>query len=228
MNVREFESGLQLLADGEMGSFERADFLRGLPVYSDRWRLVALAFVERQILDESLGYAERTVATRQSRGRVSGISVESAAPECLPRSSMARSAAGSRPAVVWRRSAVVSAVAICLAIGFIGGQWSASRSQGERAAAARTDEARSAGAADRGPVTADSTIDVGERPLPLADALARSAQPISWAFRREMMKRGYLISEEDRWSKVELPTGQLVEFPVRQVAVRYLGLAAYQ
>ena len=73
----------------------------------------------------------------------------------------------------------------------------------------------------------DSSELVGLR-LPLEDALARSIRPGSLDTHRAFLKAGYLVDESSEIASVELPTGNSVQMPVRQVKIRYLGNAAFQ
>lgn len=72
------ESQIQLLVDGELDDHDRAELLAAIDKQPERWRDVALAFVEVQLLDRELAawnVAESSptpVATAQPTGSIDG------------------------------------------------------------------------------------------------------------------------------------------------------------
>ena len=217
MNEPEFQGQLQLLVDGELDHHSRCQFLNAIPTGSHHWQQTARAFIERQVVDEALNGA--TIETKLT-ATVGTAYRESTQPADFQRSEqvVSRTKRSRLFDSVWW-----AALGASLFLGFASGLvWSSRTSaivKAERSIVAHDDANR-----DR-QVTQSKDA---EDKLLLADALARSSQPIPIEFRRELLKRGYLITELDQLSKVELPTGQMVEMPVRSVAVRYLGTSAYQ
>ncbi len=217
MKKTDIRADLQRLADGELRQEQRTQILRAMPVDSGHWRELALAFVERQILDESLMGTEHigeTPSGGAGERPTLRLNIQPVTNFTNGRSRQDRSARGSARAL-W-----IAAIGASLMIGIALGNW----------------QSRSTSNAT-GPVAVIPKAQVSPHPandvqnpsgMPLAEALSRTTYPIPVDLRREMMKRGYLITELDQLSKVQLPTGQLVELPVRQVAVTYLGNETYQ
>ena len=54
---RENQKRIQLLADGELSHDDRRQFLAAIEQDSELWREIAVAFVEKQVLDGALGAA---------------------------------------------------------------------------------------------------------------------------------------------------------------------------
>ena len=71
-------------------------------------------------------------------------------------------------------------------------------------------------------------VSVDEHPMALAEALARSSTPVSAGFRRSLLEAGYFVDEVDKMAEVELPNGNSIRMPIRQVNIHYLGMSAYQ
>jgi hypothetical protein len=218
MKTIEWQARIQQLVDGEVEHGERSRLLRSIPDHSPLWRELALAFVERQVFDESLG-APTANRRDENSGLDSGLKILLSIADSHPNGAVrpiSRHSAKRTSAMFW------TAIAGCLALGLILGEVHGRRIGGipipnENLATAELGE--------RGePIEAARA---GEG-IPLADALSRASHPIPVDFRRALMKQGYLITELDRPSKVRLPSGQLVEIPLRQVAVTYLGNATYQ
>jgi hypothetical protein len=219
MNASELYADIQRLVDGELTHDRRARLLENLSRRPIQWRDLAIAFVERQVLDESLS---NNVVTRLSSLAVNGVSQGNG------RRKVERQGSDPKLANAHGRMANqlswAAAAAACLLIGFVVGNWRVPmpRLENEAQVASAANEALDASAAATKRSAGPAAV------IPLADALSRASYPISVDLRREMMRQGYLITELDRLSKVRLPTGQTVELPVRQVAVTYMGHAAYQ
>ena len=71
-------------------------------------------------------------------------------------------------------------------------------------------------------------IVVADKSLPLVDALARSVRPVSLDTQREFLRAGYVLNESHELADVTLPTGDLIQMPIRQFEIKYLGNAAFQ
>ena len=221
MNQLEFRADMQRLADGELTQEQRARVLRAMPAEAGQWRELALAFVERQILDESL------MGTEQVGGAPNGSANECTAIRLNVQPDKTLRNGRSRPerSGNWNARALwIAAIAASLLIGIALGNWRANGDSNNSNSLAETRVSPTD--ADRTDIA--SATQQEHSGMPLAEALSRASYPIPVDLRRELMKCGYLITELDQLSKVQLPTGQLVEMPVRQVAVTYLGNATYQ
>jgi hypothetical protein len=221
MNKLEIRADLQRLADGEIPQERRAQLLRALPANSEHWRELALAFVERQILDESLNGSERI------DGTLDDSADESSKFQLGVRQVHRLSNGRSRPERSGRwsvRALWMMAVGASLLLGIALGNWRTFGDFNQLDSLALIPESPT----NANPASEATATEQEHFGMPLAEALSRAAYPIPVDLRRELMKRGYLITELDQLSKVQLPTGQLVELPVRQVAVTYLGNATYQ
>lgn len=216
MKTSDWQANIQLLVDGELTHARRSEFLRGLSSDSKGWRDIALAFVERQVLDESL-------AAKKDPRQTSILVQMPAEKRKIRPSSPSGKQLDSRSTRQWRSAALWSAtIAACFFIGLALGKW------GNPSTTSNRDSVAAIADTPSNPQPLAKTPQENDGGIPLADALARAVYPIPVELRRELMKRGYLITELDQLSKVQLPTGQLVEIPVRQVAVTYLGNATYQ
>ena len=83
------------------------------------------------------------------------------------------------------------------------------------------------GSSPRPEVGTDTAVEVPDS-IPLEEALARSARPVSLDARRELLRAGYFVDETRQVADVELPTGKLIQMPVREFKIHYLGNAAFQ
>jgi hypothetical protein len=219
MNANQLQAEIQRLVDGELPHDRRVRLLENLARRPNQWRDLAIAFVERQVLDESL---LSKVAPRLPSLEVNGVS-QSDHAQNIHRLASKPPSKGTHGSRVHRLGRAVTAAA-CLLIGFAVGNWRVPLPHppdGPGVASTAKETLDESADSSQG---SDKPISV----IPLADALSRASYPIPVDLRREMMRQGYLITELDRLSKVQLPTGQTVELPVRQVAVTYLGNAAYQ
>jgi hypothetical protein len=213
MNAQDFETQLQRLVDAELDHGSRCRFLNQIPNASANWRKIAVAFVEQQLMNEALGRSRLA----DSAATAVPNSIEVAARNPLERvQTPVRRRAPGNPS--WWTT-----LTICIFLGFVSGLFWSNRSAAKPESGPGIIRESRTPEINRIPAASNIT---GE--LELADALARSSQPLPVEFRRELMKFGYLITERDQISKVELPTGHWIEMPVRTVAVRFLGTNTYQ
>lgn len=223
---------IQRLVHGELSAAERTAMLVELPADSKIWKQLAIAFLEQQVFSEALGAglgSENCRARTGSSDRPIEAQISGPAPLADPqRATVSGSNLGKGPLPAGRRTplrdrlAWIAALACCYLVGMGIGRGLGIPGEGQVASPSA--------AASPAKAFAESEMDPAPpaRLLPLADALARSGQPIPVALRRELLKCGYMITELDRVSKVQLPTGQTVDMPVRSVAVTYLGNSAFQ
>jgi hypothetical protein len=220
---------LQRLVDGELGQVERSAVLSSLADDSIDWKVIALAFIEKQILMEAFSSENWRV---ESAGR---------------RSENVHSVRGARVAKTdqaWRggsvarlRTLLALAAGILLGLG-CGWFWIENRMDSNYSLGtgnlrdvkgsgdepiARDDRQNSATQSDDGQKRKSTLTS-----LTLEDALARSGMPISVKTRRELMKHGYVVRESKTPTEVLLPTGIKIEVPVRHIDVDYLGAQTYQ
>ena len=195
---RENRNHIQLLVDGELSHDDRCQFLSTIDRGSELWCEIAVAFVEKQILDASLG------------GNPADI--ETAAP-----------LATRQPTPKKQALPLWIAIAASLLLGLLAGTWWNSNTNAPSIAEGPTvtrnqDTTTASGNESNG----------GQPQLQLDEALARSVKPISLQAKRELLKAGYLIDEVPQMASVRLHSGQAIEMPIRQFNVHYLGNAAYQ
>jgi hypothetical protein len=192
------ELRLQLLVDGQLDHSERSQWLATIPVDSDQWRRIALHFVENQIIDEAIGCSKRE-------------------PQQRPKLELTQNSDGQTRQFKWAWLAVAASMLVGW---FLGSQFF---QPDLNTTTLNTSQSSIAEDVDQ----EDSSELVGLR-LPLEDALARSIRPVSLDTHRAFLKAGYLVDESSEIASVELPTGNSVQMPVRQVKIRYLGNAAFQ
>lgn len=188
---------IQQLVDGNLSHTDRSQWLQTLDDDQLVWRDIALAFVEKQVLDEALsGIGDSAPAPRIDTPKVGGENH--------------RPAKSTRQGTWW-------AVAASLAMGLWLGSLFFSDHQPNQVASVNQ------------PVPSNnlSTNSPNDH-LMLADALARSITPVTPDARRAFLKAGYVVDEQKTVADVQLPSGDLVQLPVRQFNVQYLGNAAYQ
>ena len=187
---------LQLLVDGGLNHSERSKLLLSLNNDSPVWRDMALAFVQKQILDESLrGLGAATASENDHRS------------ELAVRRSHPTSARG------WNFLAIAASLLL--------GLWLGSFFENSTTPMAMNPDS----------VHQDVNSDppeINDNQIMLADALARSVRPVSLDARRAFLKAGYVLDEQEKIADVQLPTGDMIQLPIRQFNVRYLGNAAYQ
>ena len=200
--MTEFEITLQLLVDGELSSAERNRFIRSLEQNPARYRRVALAYVEQQVTDE---VCRDLVAHNPVENR-------NVCSDNSLRSNVTAHSKSGRPEIHKTIWFVALAASLLLGV-FIGHANNISRRQSisKKDVPQQRIEAREAGSRNR-----------------LADAIAKSPMPIPFEFRNRLLKAGYLISENETFTEVELPVGGTVSIPTRQVEIQYLGLSVYQ
>ena len=187
------ELQLQQLVDGSLSHSERSNLLRSLGNDSPVWRELALAFVQKQILDESLGKPETFLIEE---------------PEVTLRPNHATSSRG------WTYLAIVASLLLGLWLGsFFENSTNSPIANQPEIAQKNLDP---------------SSSEIQNNQIMLADALARSVRPVSLDARRAFLKAGYVLDEQEKIADVQLPTGDLIQLPIRQFNVRYLGNAAFQ
>ena len=196
---RENQKRIQLLADGELSHDDRRQFLAAIEQDSELWREIAVAFVEKQVLDAALAADQIRLEPNYS----------------LP---ARNSDSNNRSALPWWIG-----IAASLVLGLLAGVLWNSNPTAPSIAQHSTSIVRNN---DR---TAPNDPASESHPkLRLDEALARSVKPISMEARRELLKAGYLINEVPQIANVQLPSGQAFEMPVRRFKIQYLGYAAYQ
>ena len=196
---RENQKRIQMLADGELSHDDRCQFLASIKQGSELWREIAVAFVEKQVLDVALGADQIRLEPKRS----------------LP---ARNSDSNDRSALPWW-----IAIAASLVLGLLAGVlWNSNPT-------ALTVAQHSTSIMRHNDGTASKELAAEELPkLRLDEALARSIKPISMQARRELLKAGYLVDEVPQIASVQLPSGQAIEMPVRRFNIQYLGNAAYQ
>ena len=191
---------VQRFVDGDLDAKSRQQFLRQVEQSGDAqaWKQLALAFAEKQILDQSLlALANAEMAN---------------APMSVPK------LAGRPNLYSFKKSPLlgIAALILVLLVGYVAGAWSTqlpgSASQLDSGVAV----------VNRVPDSIESL------PLALSDALARRAWPIPDDFRRDLLQAGYVLNEDQQLEQVELPFGGTIEVPVRSIDIRFLGQSAYQ
>jgi len=196
----ENQKSIQLLVDCELSHDQRRQFLASLEDSSSLWRDLAFAFVEKQILDDSLGSNQSNIET------ATPLATRQPTPkkQALP---------------LW------IAIAASLLLGLFAGTWWNNNST----APTMADGPTAIHSPDTTSATGNESNDgQPQLQLQLDEALARSVKPISLRARREFLKAGYLIDEVPQMASVQLPSGQAIKMPIRQFSVQYLGNAAYQ
>jgi hypothetical protein len=199
---------LQLLVDGKLDHTQRSQWLDSLAKDSDQWRQIALRFVENQILDEAL-QPDALLATKPPYTKTTNDRQGPEQRRSLPAN------------VFWL------AVAGSLLVGLLLGTLipdGADRPEIAKTVVTEPVVHSDVESMDSGSIGRTDTV----LNLPLADALARSATPVSINARRAFLKAGYYVDESQQIATVELPTGKSIQMPIRQVTVRYLGQNAYQ
>ncbi len=189
---------IQQLVDGSLSHSDRSNWLLSLDDDSTAWRDIALEFVQKQILDEALG--------------ATGVLLQ---PTSISEKDIiTRSKRPLKPLPAGTWWAIAASLVLGLWLGsllFSGGP--------ESSVASRSP-------ADRSNLAQPANLD--NHQLLLADALARSVNPVSLDARRAFLKAGYVVDEQKTIADVQLPSGDLVQLPVRKFNVQYLGNATYQ
>ena len=195
---RENQKRIQLLADGELSHDDRRQFLAAIEQDSELWREIAVAFVEKQVLDGALGAAPARLEPKRS----------------LP----ARNSDSNWRALPWWIG-----IAASLVLGLLAGAlWNSNSTAPAIAEHSTSIERNNERTAPNDPSSESLPK------LRLDEALARSVKPISMEARRELLKAGYLVDEVPQIADVQLPSGQAIKMPVRRFNIQYLGNAAYQ
>lgn len=201
MSSTESRRKLELLIDGSLDLAEKNQWLRSLDEDSPVWREIAIGFLEHQVLDQALN--DPIQLTTNLPGE------KSAAPGLQDAT---RTSSRSRPRLMWWM-----ALGACVLLG-----WSLGSQPLDPSPSATNDDFTG-----QLQSPSESSLDKTGR-LPLADALARSVQPVSVDTRRAFLKAGYILKERQQLADVELPTGDSIKLPIRQFDVRYLGNATFQ
>lgn len=226
MNAKHIK--IQLLVDGELSHGDRSSFLKTLA--DDDWKSVAIAFVEQQIFSETLGNGI------QVEGELSPLRANTAKPGQLGFEITSGNTRLQKSSRVLNCGLVLASLVAGVLIGvfgFAGSDAGAPETQNRRTA--------SVGGVDRLGTNPDANSKANseanteanpstkaKRAYSLSEAMARSTLPIPTGFRREMLKAGYLVSENRETATVDLPIGGSVEIPIRTIEIEFLGLAAYQ
>ncbi len=202
------ELRMQLLVDGQLDHSERSQWLLSIPEDSDQWRLIALRFVENQILDESLG---------ESFIHQKAVGMVHLKPKPVTMTNL-------RSGFWW--IAIAASLLFGMGIGMLFDSLADHRAvELAKKPINATAELANSGVPNEShrPKVIDDVLR-----LPLEDALARSIRPVSLDTHRAFLKAGYFVEESSELANVELPTGNSVKMPVRQIKIRYLGNAAFQ
>lgn len=189
------ELQIQQLVDGGLGHSERSKLLLSLENDSPVWRDIALAFVQNQILDETLGLGPVTSPETAQKKETSAVNIA--------------------PSRGWTLLAIAASLLLGLWLGSFFGD-------STTPIAMNPDPTRQEVKSDPPELNNDHDQ------IMLAEALARSVRPVSLDARRAFLKAGYVLDEQEKIADVQLPTGDLIQLPIRQFNVRYLGNAAYQ
>ncbi|MEL7498129.1 MAG: hypothetical protein AAFN77_10995 [Planctomycetota bacterium] len=195
---------LQQFVDGELPHEQRRSMLLEIEQSDGGWKCLALAFVEQQVVNESVAsYFDQPL----SNAEINRCDIKPPG----------RGGSVSRTRLFWSLVGLIVGV-------LIGTYWISNwfPNQSPSSIASVSVARLSAAPVDR------AEHSPAQPQLTLADAIARSAAPIPMEFRREMLKAGYVVDEEQRTTEVDLPHGGTVQVPVRTVEIKFLGLAAYQ
>ena len=212
---------IQQLVDGELSHEERCRLLKHLSNVESGWKQLALGFVEQQIIRESLVPVAREIKT-------SGFLVPQG--DAIRKKSKEDYAASKTR---WW----VGLVAATL-VGFLGGTMCYMSLQSllpggdvvlNNAGSDIPEVVKSLGSVQ---VDEQETVQIGSEldneKLTLADAMSRSMLPIHPVFRVEMLKAGYEVLEDQKKTRVDLPTGGTIEIPIRDVQINYVGVSVFQ
>ena len=203
---------IERLVDGELDHQTRSQWLSSIAVDSSLWRDVAMAFVERQLFDETLGalaFEDESPTRIEVDGAKQidgGRQLKGAADGSLHRSR------------VW---SWIAGLAACLLLGLLAGFM---LNQNDGTAATLVDDP----APSKAVLVQRSVEGQAASPIELADALSRSVAPVPDEFRRALRKAGYSLSDRQRITNVSLPSGGQIELPVRHVDVKFIGISTFQ
>lgn len=206
----EQESGdkefIQRLVDGELDHQSRSQWLSSIADDSSLWREVAMAFVEKQLLDEALCTLAFEGETSERIEAATGKQVLGTANDSLQH----------RRVASW-----IAGLAACLLVGLIAGFM---LNQNNGTAATQIDDPLPSKA-----LLVNRSVDgSNSSSIELADALSRSVAPVPDEFRRALRKAGYSLSDRQRITNVSLPSGGQIELPVRHVDVKFIGISTFQ
>lgn len=288
MNDSEFSQQVQRLVDQQLAAEERAELLRVAENDPLRYRQIALAFVETQVLDEQLACLTPWLKDKRKRGTpIDELESKEEAHLLKPASSNGRlnagpislradegddkatkhgpqpingvkhaSLRGHREKLGASRSTghgggktfwIAIAASLALAIpASLTGYWlgDAHRSDLNRARMAGADDLapstqqgrRPAGDFNSSdPVTVDGSaenavvtdVSSGAEHLPFG-AGPTISPAIPEHVRMQLLRSGFVLGEETQVVQVETDEGQIVDVPVTQLKVNYLGNRIYQ
>jgi hypothetical protein len=199
MNVEINSGSLQRFADGELDDDQRNALLRAIDNEPVRWRELALAFVENQLIDQALG-DNRDTAGPVRLGAISRAPVSRATGHSL-----------SLQRRLLTKFTLAASLVCSAAAGYLfGATWSLDSAIVETA------------------MEPGSQAMVDDVEMDFEEALARCSAPLFELSRDRLLAAGILVDPADRVMPVELPNGQRIEIPVRSYRVHYLGTSAYQ
>lgn len=227
------QTKIQLLVDGELSHGDRSSFLKTLA--DDDWKSVAIAFVEQQVFHETLGNGIQ-VGGEPSSPHANTAKLGQHGFE-IPSGNTPRPKSNPikfNPVLSFGLvlASLVAGVLIGV-FGFAGSGEGTPDGHGRRTALVggvdpfETNSDAHLDAHSNANSNANSSAET-KRAYSLSEAMARSTLPIPTGFRREMLKAGYLVSENRETATVDLPIGGSVEIPIRTIEIEFLGLAAYQ
>jgi hypothetical protein len=200
-------SKIEKLVDGELSHADRSSLLDAIPNGSDHWKHIALAFVEKQIFDESMAevFSDSPPSKQHSLAAKSFVSDGEARDDRM-----------RLHAVRW-----LAGLAACLLLGvFIGSSLFAT---GNFSLTQNRNPTGIGPATELRPSPAEEANSIG-----LAEALSRSGSPVPAEFQLALRRAGYSYADEQVMTEVSLPDGGAIEIPVRKVRVEYVGLNSFQ
>lgn len=190
---------VQRLVDRDLPATERQECIQRLRT-KEQWQQVAVAFLEKQILDETIG----SFAGRSDR----------IAAEVIPVSPSRRPDWPISRFHIRHLVAAVAGAMLLLASGYWIGTGQSSGRVVDRS------ESISAPATDRA---------TEEKPfLNLTDALARCVTPVPDQFRLDLLQAGFVLNEDEKLTDVVMPFGGTIKMPIRRFDIQFLGASAFQ
>lgn len=193
---------LQKLVDNELNQKELDSLIDVVESDDQQGRLVAMAFIEKQLFD-------RVITQEMSKQVPDLTKAKNGTPDKPSR---------SRRMLV----AMAASVGFALLVGFVSGQqFNQPQAIGSAGAASSTEDSSS-----NRIVETEQNFEFDEQAL--EDALARSWTPVPLGFKRELLRGGYVLQEQQRFTKVSLPGGDTIDVPIRKVNIEYLGQATIQ
>src|SRR5262245_40998095 len=233
---QEMRRQIDRLACGELADAERQSLLAWLGEDVRRWRDCAMAFLEAQVWQETLGTAISPKLTGD-RGREtadSGFRIDSAAPVVVQRTPTIQRSA------IRRWLVPLAAVAACLtafACGVRLGRMTFVPATADDSIVKAASPDKGAPHSDDGelllasvPVTGGPLGNVSavlQLPVtPTGAAKGPAASAVSERLRRQWERRGYELKEERRYLPAKLPDGRPVMVPVDDIKMKFVGRPA--